>query len=236
MVAVGWRVGLPTRAVISSMDQPLGYAIGNSLEVKEAISVLRGHHVPDLVELSLTVATLMVGMARPSQPEKEIEHELRELLASGRAAEVFRAWIANQGGDPRQADDPSRLPTAEHVVPVAAASDGWVAGIDARALGELACRLGAGRLQPGAAVDHRVGVVLRRRVGDPVRAGQTLAEIHLATGERHLSEHAHARGYAAFTITGTPTAAVPLVHHVLRSPTDADPRTAPTGTAASEVT
>lgn len=214
MVAIGQRAGVATRAVVSDMDQPLGYAIGNSLEVAEAIAALRGEPVPGLVDLSITVATLMVGMARPDEPASRIERELRDLLATGRAVQTFRDWITHQGGNPRQVDDPRRLPRTVHVHSVTARTSGWVAGVDARALGGLACRLGAGRSQPGATVDHRVGLVLRRRIGDEVRSGQTLADVHLPTNDAELVEQANTCVRSAFAVTAGPVTRRPVVLHV----------------------
>lgn len=181
MSAIGEAVGRRTVAVVSGMDQPLGNAIGNALEVREALAVLRGEPgvSPDLLELCLTLGAHMVVLGGGAATIPEAREMLAGKLASGEALRKFAELIAAQGGDPLVADDPARLPAAARVVPVSAPVGGCVGAIYAEPLGTAAMRLGAGRAVKDAPVDLSVGIRLLRRIGDRVEAGDPLAELHV---------------------------------------------------------
>ncbi|MET7869448.1 thymidine phosphorylase [Streptomyces cyaneofuscatus] len=178
MLRIGHEVGLPARAVLSDMRQPLGYAVGNSLEVAEALRALRGEWIPRYSELCETIARLMLQLGRPELDVAAATVQVKEAIASGRALAKFREWAEEQGGDVSQIDDPSTLPSAPHAATVRATHDGWVAGIDARTIGSAAARLGAGRFSYEQQIDHGAGLVLGRQVGERVQAGDVLAELY----------------------------------------------------------
>ncbi|MGH3379427.1 MAG: thymidine phosphorylase [Actinoallomurus sp.] len=213
MVDIGNRAGLPTRAVISDMTQPLGYAIGNTLEVTEAIHALSGQYVPGLTDLSLTIAGLLGEAAWPDRHPDDIQHRLRTALADGSALASLRRWVEHLGGDVRQIDDPTRLSTAEVHHPVTATVDGLIHAIDATALGQITADLGAGRAHTGDRVDPATGITLRVRVGDRVGAGDILADLYLRPN--HDPEAAQRRIANAFTTAPGPVCPPTLIHHVL---------------------
>nr|ADZ45338.1 pyrimidine-nucleoside phosphorylase [Streptomyces sp. NRRL 30471] len=213
MIRIGSAFGLPCRVVLSDMGQPLGRAVGNALEVKEALSALRGDQVPGFTELGHVLAVEMLCLAEPGLMRQAAEARVRDAVSSGRALAVFRAWVAGQGGDARVVGNPDLLPTATRVDVVPASWSGWISDVDARAVGKLALRLGAGRLRQEDRVDHAVGVVLRRRVGDEVRQGEPLAEVHWR-GDAD-PEAVSAEATAAFTIDSRPVEPRSGVHSVL---------------------
>ena len=180
------------------MSTPLGYAVGNALEVAEALEVLAGGGPPDLVELTLTLAREMLDAAGLGDADPA------EALRSGRAMDVSRAMIRAQGGDPA-----APLPTAREVEIVRAERDGYVTRVDAMGIGIAAWRLGAGRARQEDPVNHAAGVVLRRRPGDPVRVGDPLCELHADDPARIPDAAALAR--AAVTVGDHPPEPAALV-------------------------
>jgi len=178
MVAIGTEVGRRTAAVISDMDQPLGYAIGNALEVIEAIDTLKGKGPDDLTELCLTLGAHMVVLGGKAAGVDEAKVLLRGQLHNGEALDKFIAFVTAQGGDRAVIDDPSKLPQAAVKVEVKAQAEGFVGAIEAERLGLAAMLLGAGRATKEAEIDHSVGVVLRKKVGDAVAPGDVLAVLH----------------------------------------------------------
>jgi thymidine phosphorylase len=169
MVAIGAAHGLPARALLTDMSVPLGRTVGNALEVAESVAVLRGGGPPDVVELTLALARAMLGVAG-------IDTDPAEVLASGRAFEVWERMIAAQGGDPG-----APLPTAMHVETVDAPASGVLTRLDALAVGVAAWRLGAGRARKEHPVQAAAGVRLLAGIGDEVRAGEPLLELHTDT-------------------------------------------------------
>lgn len=212
MVDIGNRVGRRTIAVLSDMSQPLGNAIGNALEVREAIDTLRGAGPADLTELSLAIGSHMVVLAGLAKTQEEAEAMLREAMASGAAIEKFKAFLAAQGGDASVVDDPNKLPSASHTFEVKAECSGYVSGIAAESMGLAAMMLGAGRATKESVIDLAVGIVLRKKVGDAVAAGESLATIHangedVAEVERRILE--------AIALSDGPVTAPPLLSGVI---------------------
>ncbi|GAC1320106.1 MAG: pyrimidine-nucleoside phosphorylase [Chloroflexota bacterium] len=162
--------------VLTDMSQPLGYAIGNALEVEEAISVLHGHGPEDLVTVCVALAGQIVR--RDDESGTQADGRIRENLVNGKALNVFRTWIARQGGDARVADSPDRLPRARDRVTVTSPQSGVIRQIDARVIGDLAHRLGAGRTHKEDVIDPGAGIVLHAKVGARVRTGDLLAVLH----------------------------------------------------------
>ena len=179
LIAVSKRMGKRAAALITNMDQPLGFAIGNALEVVESIDILMGRGPADVRELTLALASEMLVLARVAPDVAAARARAEQALASGAALEKFRAIVAAQGGDVQAIDQPSRLPRAPQVVPVPAPRAGFVHGIDAYALGELVVHLGGGRTRKEDVIDPAVGVVLAKKTGDPVAAGEPLAHLHV---------------------------------------------------------
>ncbi|TJY41393.1 pyrimidine-nucleoside phosphorylase [Cohnella pontilimi] len=178
MVDIGNRVGRRTIAIISDMSQPLGYAIGNALEVKEAIDTLNGQGPADLYELSLTLGSHMVVLAGKAKTEAEAREMLEQSVRSGRALDKFKTFISAQGGDTAVVDRPELLPAASYRIDVPAREDGYISAIAAEQLGTAAMMLGAGRATKESAIDLAVGIVLHKKVGDRVAKGEPLATIH----------------------------------------------------------
>ena len=178
MVHIGRHVGRKTVALISDMSQPLGFAVGNSLEVIEAIDALKGHGPQDLVDLSIALAAQMTVLAGKAADVKTAEAMLRRSLDSGSALAKFRRFIENQGGDPAVIDDYSRLPQAEHQMVLTAESGGFIAGMNAHEIGLSAMLLGAGRAKKDDAIDPSAGIVLHKKIGDSVSAGEPLLTMH----------------------------------------------------------
>ena len=186
MVAIGHEAGLQVRAVISDMAQPLGFAVGNALEVREAIATLRGHGPADLLELALVLGNELLAMAGQGDSDAARRARLLDGLQSGAALAKLRAFVVNQGGDGTYIDEPDRLPTAPVQTPLSAPHGGTIAAIDAEALGRATVALGAGRATKADTIDHAVGIVLARKVGDTVRAGEPLLMIH-ARDDAHVA-------------------------------------------------
>jgi len=178
MVSIGNNVGRKTMAVISDMSQPLGRAIGNSLEVQEAIDTLRGHGPEDLEELCFALGRQMVFLAGKASSLEEAEEKLKEVITNGKALEKFKEFIANQGGNPEVVDDPNKLPQAAYKIEVPAKEGGVVAEIVADEIGTAAMLLGAGRATKESEIDLAVGLMLNKKIGDAVKAGESLVTIH----------------------------------------------------------
>lgn len=181
MVAIGNLAGRRTVALITDMNQPLGRAIGNALEVKEAIETLRGQGPEDLVELTLALGTEMLLLAQVADDAADARRQLEDAIRSGRALAKFREMVVNQGGDAACVDDPSRLPTAPVRVVIEAKSPGWIDRIESDELGKVTMELGAGRRTQDDDIDHTVGLVLHAKVGAKVEAGDVLCEVHAAS-------------------------------------------------------
>lgn len=178
MVKIGNRVGRKTIAILSDMSQPLGYAVGNALEVKEAIDVLKGHGPEDVKELCLTLGSQMVLLSGKAQSIEEARKKLEEVLNNGKALETFKAFVASQGGDPSITEHPDLLPQAKYKVDVPAQEAGYIKKIIANEIGVAAMLLGAGRETKDSEIDLSVGIVLNKKVGDHVEKGESLATIH----------------------------------------------------------
>ncbi len=209
MVRIGQRAGRKVRAVISQMDQPLGWAVGNALELREAIDTLHGQGPADLVALCLHLGSLLLQMAEAVGTFEEATSLLRQQLDSGAAYEKLRAMVANQGGDTRVLDHPTLLPQAEWSEPLLSPADGYVAGLDARQVAQACIALGAGRTTKDAPIDHAVGVVLARKTGHAVSKGQPLATIH--ANDRARLDEARTLLAQAYRLGPEPVAEAPLI-------------------------
>ncbi|WP_414054809.1 pyrimidine-nucleoside phosphorylase [Macrococcus equi] len=178
MVKIGNNVGRNTMAIISDMSQPLGYAIGNALEVQEAIDTLRGEGPEDLTELVLTLGSQMVVLAGKADNLEAAREKLQEVIRNGKALEKFKTFLSNQGGDPSVVDDVTKLPQAKYKIEVPAKQTGVVSKIVADEIGVASMLLGAGRATKEDSIDLAVGLMLRKKVGDKVEEGESLVTIY----------------------------------------------------------
>jgi pyrimidine-nucleoside phosphorylase len=199
LVRIGEGAGRRTRAVLSPMQQPLGRAVGNALEVREAIDTLRGQGPDDLWRLTLELGAHQLVMCGLAASLDEGRATLTRLRDDGSGARKLEELIEAQGGDPRVVADPGVMPAAPHVSTLGAEDAGWLAGADAREIGIAALELGAGRRVKTDPVDPAVGVVVRARIGDRLQPGQPLAEIHAR--DEASATAATTRLRAAFRIT-----------------------------------
>ena len=178
MVEIGRNAGRRMSAVISAMDEPLGRAVGNALELKEAIATLHGSGPSDFAQLVVTLAAQMLSLGGLGTDETLLQNQAGQQLRNGQAWDKFRQFIAAQGGDVRQIDDPELLPSARLVEPIRAPAAGWLAEIRADAVGLATVELGGGRQKKGDSIDYAVGIVLETKVGDRVELGQPLCWVH----------------------------------------------------------
>ena len=178
MVAIGEDAGVRTGAVLSSMEQPLGRAVGNALELAEAIAVLTGGGPEDIADLCHHEAVTLLTMTGAATSRRQAETRVRRAIASGAALQKLSEVVAAQGGDRAQVDDSARLPTAPVRAMLSAPRTGYIAGINAERIGMASVQLGAGRQRKGDAIDHAVGLVLQAKIGDRVAAGDPLVEVH----------------------------------------------------------
>ena len=213
MVSIGKLAGKDVSAVISDMDQPLGSAVGNALEVKEAIRTLKGQGPEDLEQLVLVLGSIMTVKAGRAENTEEAERLLRDSLESGRAFEVFKAFIRTQGGDPEEAEHPELLPSAAYQEAVCAERDGFVSDIRTEEIGRICLLLGGGRETKESAIDLSVGLVLCKKKGDAVKKGEPLAVIH-ASDPGKLSE-AKKRLLEAYEFTSQKPEAAPLIKDII---------------------
>ncbi len=218
MVNIGADAGRDVVALLSDMNQPLGYAVGNALEVQEAIETLQGGGAPDLREHCLEVAWQMLrlaGRGKQWQDEDETRRMLAAKLANGEAFDRFRTMVEAQGGDVRMVDNPALLPQAQHAHTLYAERGGHVAACEALRVAQASLALGAGREKKGDPVDHAVGVVVHVKVGDKVQQGDRLATVY-ANSTSSLEE-ALPLVKAAFTLSDAPTAPLPLFYGVIEA-------------------
>jgi len=213
MVRIGRGMGKKVSALITDMEQPLGRTVGNALEVKESVETLQGHGPKDLESLSLELAAWMLHLGGIAPGLDAARTRVRDALASGAGLRKFQEVIGLQGGDPRVCDDTSRLPQARETVELRSEAEGRVAGIACRTVGRAAMLLGAGRETVDSRIDPAVGVVLHKKVGDPVREGESLMTLHV--NERGRLEEATALLRQAVRIAREAPPATPLVRLVL---------------------
>jgi pyrimidine-nucleoside phosphorylase len=214
IVRVGTLAKKRVTAFLTTMDEPLGLTIGNALETHEAIEILHGRGPADLRECTLVLGAEMLRLGKVAKSEAEARRKLEAAITSGEGARRFAAIVAAQGGDARVVDEPDRLPVAPHRVEVRATAKGYVTGVDPLALGLAGVSLGAGRTRADQAVDPAVGIVLAKKRGESVAAGELLATVHVR--DRVKAAPAVARIEGAFTVGRTRIVPQPLVLDVVR--------------------
>jgi pyrimidine-nucleoside phosphorylase len=210
MVAIGREVGREVAAFVSDMDQPLGFAVGNALEVAEAIETLRGFGPADLEEVCLALGAQMLRLSGVATDAEQGRQMLIRAIRSGAGLAKLIEMVEAQGGDPSYIRQPVKLPRASRIIPVPAPREGWVEGMDALGVGVAAMMLGAGRETKESVIDQAVGIVLKKKVGDQVAAGEPLAELHV-NDESRLAE-VQERLLAAYRIGKIPAGRRPLLY------------------------
>ena len=217
MVETGERMGKQVVALITDMDQPLGCMIGNALEVVEVAEVLRGGGPEDLRQLCLELAGWMLYLGGVSDTVGEGKKQSEELIASGKALEKFHQMVEQQGGDPRAIDDPKRLPQAQHTMALSSPKDGYLVTLQCEQVGTACVILGGGRERKEDSVDPAVGIVLHKKIGDPVSAGEPLATIHYNAEAR--ASRARLLLEESYQIADSPAREKrPLIHRVIGKP------------------
>ena len=209
LVSIGTASGIRTEAFITRMDTPLGRAVGNSVEIAECIEILGGGGPADLSGLVVRLASRMVWLGGKAASEDDAVAKVREALQSGAARAKLKAMIAWQGGDAGVVDDPKRLPSSRHSHLVTAAASGYVASLDALLVGRTAVLLGAGRDRKGDTVDLSAGILIHKKPGDAVAAGEAVLELRY-NDETRL-RHALTPATDAIVISAEPPAESPLV-------------------------
>lgn len=214
MVDIGKHLGRETIGVISDMDQPLGYAIGNSLEVIEAIELLKGNGPKDLLELTLTIGSNMLLCAKMAESEEEARKMLMDNIENGKGLEKLKEFVKAQGGDISPIDDYSKFPQAKYVEKVTSPVDGYVTKIHAEAFGLIAMELGAGRATKESEIDLAVGIVLNKKRGEKVNKGDVLAYIHSNNEEK--IEKARKSILENIVIEDSYDLNIPLIYDIVR--------------------
>lgn len=212
MVEIGNSVGRKTMAVISDMDQPLGFAIGNALEVKEAIATLKGTGPQDLTELCLTLGSQMVYLAKKAESVDEARQMLISAIQSGKALEKMKSFITSQGGDVAYIDDPEKLPQAKYKIELPAKASGWIEKMMADKIGLAAMQLGAGRETKESKIDLAVGIVLNKKVGDPIEQGESILTIY--SNSENIEEVKNLL-YHSIKISHSKISPPPLIHEII---------------------
>lgn len=212
MVKIGNDLGIQTMATISNMEEPLGFAIGNSLEIKEAILTLQGKGPKDLTELCLNLGSQMVYLAERTKTIKEARKLLEKNLANGKALAKFESFIKNQSGDETVIDNQSKLIQAQYTFELKAKKSGYLKEIMANELGKIAMTLGAGREKKDSIINLGVGIVLHKKVGDFIKSGESLLIIHSDTED---IEEIKARLYQSIIISDEKNKKLPLIYQTI---------------------
>jgi thymidine phosphorylase len=209
LVSIGNASGVRTEAIITSMDAPLGRAIGNALEVIECLDVLKGQGPADLVEVSVELTARMLVVGGAAQDRADADRRVRAAIASGAGLDRFRQIIENQGGDPKVVDDYGRLPSAPYRHVVNASRGGVLVGLDAALVGRASVALGAGRDRVDEGVDPAVGVMVLVAPGEKVAAGEPVLELHYR--DRPRLDAALPLAERAMAVGDAPPARRPLI-------------------------
>lgn len=213
MVRIGNGAGRKTIAVVSDMDQPLGCAVGNALEVREAVDTLRGCGPEDFVELCLTLGSYMLVAGGKAATEEEAEQILRAVIEDGSALDKLAEFIAAQGGDRELVYHPEKLPQASITQEIESPADGYIQRIVCDEIGICSLILGGGRETKESAIDLSVGLVLHKKVGDAVKKGESLAVIH--ANDQAKLDMAKERFLQAYTIASDPVEKKPLIKGIV---------------------
>ncbi|MGC2695692.1 MAG: thymidine phosphorylase, partial [Candidatus Angelobacter sp.] len=214
MVETGQRLGKRVEALITNMDQPLGRAVGNALEVVECIDVLYGKGPDDLRELSLVLSASMFLLGKRVRSIGEGRALAEQMISSGKAWEKFREIIRLQGGNPKVMDDPDLLPQANQKADIKSPASGYVSGFMCEQIGTAGVLLGGGRAKKEDSIDPAVGIIIHKKIGDIVSAGEPLCTVYYNFAERlHQAEPLILQSYRIQP--APPTHTQPLVHRII---------------------
>lgn len=208
MVSIGQLSGRRVIAVLSNMEEPLGIAVGNALELAEAVETLQGNGPEDYLEHSLTLSAHMLVLGKKAKNMEDGKRMASEVISNGKAFDMLKRLVAAQGGDTRVIDDLSLLPQAKYTIEVKAKQNGWIKEVHAREVGESAVDLGAGRAKKGDPIDPSVGILVHVKVGDQVKSGHVLFEIK--ANDLQLADKVALRLLAAVKIVNEPVDKLPL--------------------------
>lgn len=208
MVNIGTQVGRKTIAIISNMNQPLGYAVGNTLEVKEAIETLKGNGPEDVTELCYELGSYMLLLSEKAKTIYEAKKLLKHAVTSSQALETFKTMIKAQGGDASYIDQPSKWKEAAVKYSIVARDNGYIKNILAHQIGVATMKLGAGRMTKDDTICHEVGIVLHKKVGDQVEKGETIATLH---AQNHFFTESKQLVEQAFSYTNEPVSKSPII-------------------------
>ncbi len=209
MVKIGNGMGRDTVALITNMDEPLGYAVGNSLEVKEAIETLKGGGPEDFKELCITLGSYMLLLAGNVGTAEEGRQKIKNVISTGKALEMFKVLVREQGGDVNCIENTDLLPQAEGIYELKSDKMGYINKIEAEEVGLASLVLGAGRETGDSVIDHSVGIILNKKIGEYVRINDILAYVHYNDYERR--ESAIKRLKSAYLIEKTAKPKQPLI-------------------------
>ena len=213
MVDIGKSRGRRTAALITNMDIPLGCAIGNALEVMEAIEVLKGEGPDDLREVCLALASVMIELSL-GLSSVDAKAKAKEMLESGKAYEQFKTWIALQGGDPSYAEDTSKFGSSKHEYDVLSDREGYIRSCDAEAIGIAAMKLGAGRATKDDVIDHKAGILLFKKPGDRITAGDVIAKLY--TDREYAIDEARDMVLGSLEFTDEPLPEAKMIYKTIR--------------------
>lgn len=214
MVDIGNRAGKQTVAVITDMDEPLGNAVGNALEIKEVIDALHGDGPEDLMEVVYALGTQMLLLAKRAEDEEIARNLITESIQERKALKKFAEFIENQGGNREEILHPDMLPKARYVIPVLAEEEGCIERILAQDIGIACMTLGGGRENKESTIDHGVGIILTKKISDTVKKGETLALIHANSKEKAVLASNLVKN--AYQIAKEPAKKAPMVKCIIR--------------------
>ena len=214
MVDIGKRAGKQTVAVITDMDEPLGNAVGNALEIKEVIDALHGDGPEDLMEVVYALGTQMLLLAKRAEDEEIARNLITESIQERKALKKFAEFIENQGGNREEILHPDMLPKARYVIPVLAEEEGCIERILAQDIGIACMTLGGGRENKESTIDHSVGIILTKKISDTVKKGETLALIHANSKEKAVLASGLVKN--AYQIAKEPAKKAPMVKCIIR--------------------
>ncbi len=212
MVEIGDSLGRDTRAILTDMDEPLGLAVGNALEVKEAIATLKGHGPKDFVELVVGAGAIMLEQAHIVSSYEEGRKKILEAIENGKGFEKQKEFFQAQGGDVSYLDHPEKFPVSKIVTPIFASTDGYVKRIDSLSIGISAMKLGAGRETLADVIDMSSGIVLNKKVGDKVKKGELLATAYT---NKNGVDDVYSDIHNAFVLSDTPLKVRPIIHEYI---------------------
>lgn len=213
MVDIGESVGRKTVAIITDMDQPLGMAVGNALEVKEAIETLRGNGPEDFVKIVKTIASYMIYLAKKADNIHQAEKLVEDAIRTGKAYAKFREFVEAQGGDVSCIEDTEKLPQAQYILKVESSRNGYITKIHSENIGKISMELGAGRITKEDNIDPSVGIVLDRKRGDYVKKGDILAYVH--ANDYNKAQKAVKDVHDSYVIGDAEPEPVPLIYKVI---------------------